>query len=139
MKIEGRSFSAIGVFCVLMAVIYWVWTSREGEVEVVGVVALFLSAGLCGIVGSYLAFVARRIDPRPEDRADAEISDGAGDLGYFSPGSYWPLGIAAAGAITGLAMAFWEPWLIVSGVVMILLTVGGLLFEYYIGQNKSLR
>jgi hypothetical protein len=139
MRIEGRVFSAIGAFCLVMAVIYWVWSANDGGTEVVGVVCLFLSAGLCGIVGTYLAFVARRLDPRPEDLPDADISDGAGDLGFFSPGSYWPVGIAGAGAIEGIAMAFWQPWLIVTGIVLILLTVSGLLFEYYIGQNTPLR
>lgn len=139
MKVEGRAFSAVGVFCLLIAVVYWVWTAGQGGTEVVGVVALLLSAGLCGIVGTYLAFVARRIDPRPEDRSDAEISEGAGDLGFFSPGSYWPIGIAGAASVTAFGLAFWQPWLIVTGAVLILLAVGGLLFEYYIGQNTPLR
>ncbi len=139
MKIEGRVFSAIAIFCFIMAAVYGILTAREGPTEVVGVVCLILSGGLCGIIGTYLAFVARRIDPRPEDRADAEIADGAGDLGFFSPGSYWPIGIAAAAAVEGFAMAFWQPWLIVTGVVLILMTVSGLLFEYYVGQRHQLR
>lgn len=139
MKVEGRAFSGVAVFCLFIGIVYWVWTGREGAVEVVGVVALLLSAGLCGIIGTYLAFVARRIDPRPEDRSDAEIAEGAGDLGFFSPGSYWPIGIAGAATVTGLGLAFFQPWLIVTGAVLILITVGGLLFEYYIGQNTPLR
>ena len=51
------------------------------------------------IAGSFFWFVSRRIDPRPEDRPDAEIAEGAGDLGFFSPGSYWPIGIAGAATI----------------------------------------
>ena len=31
------------------------------------------------------------MDPRPEDRKDAEIADGAGELGFFPPYSWWPL------------------------------------------------
>jgi hypothetical protein len=139
MKIEGRVFLVIGIFCFFMSAVYWIWSAQQGTAELIGVVCLILSGGLCGIVGSYLGFVARRIDPRPEDRADAEIADGAGDLGFFSPGSYWPIGIAFAAAVEGLAMAFWQPWLIATGVVLILVTVSGLLFEYYIGQRQSLR
>ena len=53
--------------------------------------------------GGFFWFVSRRIDPRPEDRQDAEIADGAGEIGFFSPGSYWPFGLALSAAVTGLA------------------------------------
>ena len=46
--------------------------------------------------GGYFWFVSRRIDLRPEDRDEAEIADGAGEIGFFSPGSYWPFGLALA-------------------------------------------
>ena len=38
------------------------------------------------------------MDPRPEDRKDGEIADGAGELGFFPPYSWWPLwcGLALA-------------------------------------------
>lgn len=139
MRIEGRIFIGMTFFCFIMAAIYWWWTGDEGTVEPVGVASLILSGGLLGIIGSYLQFIARRIDPRPEDRSDAEISDGAGDLGFFSPGSYWPLGIAMSGSVVAYALAFRQWWLVVTGVVLILGTVSGLLFEYYVGQRKSLR
>ncbi len=51
-------------------------------------VALALSGLLCLMCGGYFWFVSRRIDLRPEDRDDAEIADGAGEIGFFSPGSY---------------------------------------------------
>ena len=93
--------------------------------------ALILVGGLSLIIGSYFSFVARRIEDRPEDNPDAETSDGAGELGFFSPGSYWPVGIAAAATLGGLGLAFSEWWLLVVGLVGVLFTAGGLLFEYY--------
>ncbi|MDQ2958240.1 MAG: cytochrome c oxidase subunit 4, partial [Actinomycetota bacterium] len=101
--------------------------------------ALILSGGLLGIGGTFFWFVSRRIDARPEDRNDAEIAEGAGELGFFSPGSYWPVGIAIAGTIAGLGMALFQIWLFVLGVILILTTVGGLLFEYYVGNRAPLR
>jgi hypothetical protein len=139
MKVESRAFTGVGVFCLLMSVVYWVVTGRDGTVEPVGVVGMLLSAGLCGIIGGYLAFVARRIDMRPEDRLDGEIAEGAGDLGFFSPGSYWPLGVALTITVTAFGLAFFQIWLFLIGAVLLLLSVGGFLFEYYIGQNKPLR
>ena len=130
MKVEALIFNLITVFCVVAAVVYGVW-SREP----IGTTALALSAGLTSLIGGFFWFVSRRIDARPEDLKDAEIADGAGELGFFSPGSYWPFGIAMAAALMGLALAFWYPWLVLMAGVAIIITVGGLLFEYYVGQN----
>ncbi len=107
MRIEARIFMLVGVFLVLSAIGYgwWTWATEPHGLEAVGTTCILLSAGLCGIIGSYFAFVARRIDARPEDRPDADIAEGAGELGFFSPGSYWPIGLAASATITGLAVA----------------------------------
>jgi hypothetical protein len=131
-KVEALIFNLIAVFCVVAAAVYGFW-SREP----IGTTALVLSAGLCGLIGGFFWFISRRIDARPEDRKDAEIAEGAGELGFFSPSSYWPFALAVAAAITGLGLAFWYAWLMALGVVAILVTVGGLLFEYYVGQNAQ--
>ena len=132
MKVEALIFNIIAVFCLIAAVVYGVW-SREP----IGATALGLSAGLTGLIGGFFWFVSRRIDARPEDRKDADMADGAGELGFFSPGSYWPFGLALSAATMGLALAFFYTWLIVIAVVALLTTVGGLLFEYYVGQNAT--
>ena len=140
MKLEARIFLWIALFCFAIAAVYAWWTERDySRVEVAGTAALVLSGGLLGIGGSFFWFVSRRIDARPEDRNDAEIAEGAGELGFFSPGSYWPIGIALAGTIAGLGMALFQIWLFATGVVLILSTVGGLLFEYYVGNRAPLR
>jgi hypothetical protein len=137
MKIEARLFLGIAGFCWLLSIAYAIWTKQDqGHVEVAGLAALILSGGLCSIAGSFFWFVSRRIDPRPEDRNDAEIAEGAGELGFFSPGSYWPITIAAAAAVTGFGFSFVQYWLVLVGVLGILFAVGGLLFEYYIGGRR---
>jgi hypothetical protein len=139
MKIEGRIFIVLTVYFFAVAALYGWWTGHDSTIEWAGLAALVLSGGLLGIIGTYLQFIARRIEPRPEDRSDAEISDGAGDLGFFSPGSYWPLGIAMSASVVAYGLAFRQWWMVVVGVALILATVSGLLFEYYVGQRKSLR
>lgn len=132
MKSESRIFNGIALFAWVIAVVYGIWTSKTTlGFEWIGTTALVLTGGLCFICGAYFAFVARRIDPRPEDREDAEIDEGAGELGFFSPGSYWPLGVALSVAISGLGIVFWMPWLMAIGATAILLSVGGFVFEYY--------
>ncbi|MGY1804591.1 cytochrome c oxidase subunit 4 [Blastococcus sp. SYSU D00922] len=132
MKVESLIFNIIAFFCVVAAVVYGVW-SREP----IGTTALALSAGLTGLIGGFFWFVSRRIDARPEDRKDADIADGAGELGFFPPASYWPFGLALSAALMGLALAFWYSWLILIAAAALLITIGGLLFEFYVGQNAT--
>jgi hypothetical protein len=127
MKVESRLFEIITAFFFLAAIVYTVLAR-----EPVGIAALFLTGGLSLIIGTYFRFVSRRLEERPEDNPEAEVSDGAGDVGFFSPGSYWPIGVAACAALCGIALAFWHVWLLVIGLVLLLIAVGGLVFEYHI-------
>jgi hypothetical protein len=138
-KVEARLFLTLAVFFWLTAVGYGIWSSTtQHHVEVVGVAGLILTGGLVGIPGGFFWFVSRRIDPRPEDRSDAEVAEAAGDIGFFSPGSYWPVTLAGAATVTGLALAFAQVWLVVVGVLFMFFAIGGLLFEYYIGGRRTL-
>ena len=130
MKVEALIFNGIAVFCFVAAIVYGIW-SREP----IGTTALVLSGGLTILIGGFFWFVSRRIDARPEDRKDADIADGSGELGFFSPGSYWPFAIALSAGLMGLALAFFYSWLILIAAAALLITIGGLLFEYYVGQN----
>ncbi|GLZ80031.1 cytochrome c oxidase polypeptide 4 [Actinorhabdospora filicis] len=137
MKTEAKIFHVIWLTLVAFVVGYIVWSKHEnGHIEWVGTVALVLSACLIAMCGFYFSFVARRIDARPEDREDGEIADAAGEVGFFSPGSYWPFGIALTASIAGIGVVFWYPWLIAVGLISVLVTVGGLLFEYYTGTRR---
>ncbi len=74
--------------------------TSSAHIEWIGTVALLLCfALLCLMCGGFFWFVSRRIEPRPEDRPDAEIAEGAGEVGFFSPGSYWPFGMALAASV----------------------------------------
>jgi hypothetical protein len=127
MKVEARLFEIVTAFCFLVGIIYTVLTG-----EPVGVAGLFLTGGLCLIVGTYFRFVARRLETRPEDNPEAEVSDGAGDVGFFSPGSYWPIALAGSAGLLAISMAFFLVWAIAISVVILLLAVAGLVFEYHI-------
>ena len=138
MRVETRLFGILSSLFFLFAIAYGVWAEIEqGHVEVIGLTALILTGGLAFIVGSYFWFISRRIDPRPEDRSDADIAEGAGELGFFSPGSYWPIIIAGAAGITGFGIAFAQWWLVAVGLIGVLASVGGLLFEYYTSGHTS--
>jgi hypothetical protein len=38
--------------------------------------------------------------------------------------------------VAAVGIALWLPWLIVAGVVFILASAAGLVFEYYVGPEK---
>ncbi|MEO6898848.1 MAG: cytochrome c oxidase subunit 4 [Mycobacteriaceae bacterium] len=131
MRVESRIFELLTVFFIVVAIIYGFFSH-----EPVGITALALSAGLTLIVGTYFRFVARRLALRPEDYGDAEVSDGSGELGFFSPGSFWPIALAAAAGVMALAIAFFAWWLIAVAAVLIVVMSGGLVFEYHLGPEK---
>jgi len=129
MKVGGYSFWALALFYLASAVVYWFMSH-----DPTGTTCLVLSFALAAMVGYYLLFTARRMEPQPEDHPDAEIADGAGELGFFSPYSYWPVATAAAASVIALGMVF-GPFLIVIGLAFLVFTVIGFLFEYYVGHR----
>jgi formate hydrogenlyase subunit 3/multisubunit Na+/H+ antiporter MnhD subunit len=137
MKTEYKIFAGVAAFLFVAAAVYGFWTHGDGgRAEWVGTVALILSGLLCAMCGGFFWFVARRIDLRPEDRPDAEIAEGAGEIGFFSPGSYWPFGLALSASTAALGLVFWMWWLILFGMVMVIFSACGLLFEYYSGTRQ---
>jgi hypothetical protein len=138
MKSEYRMFGLVTAFLFVACIVYSFWTRGAlGGVDWIGATALLLSGLLCGMCAAYFWFVSRRIDPRPEDRPEAEIAEGAGEIGFFSPGSYWPFGLGLTAVSAALGVAYWKVWLLVLGLIGVLVTVGGLLFEYYTGSRRT--
>jgi hypothetical protein len=125
MKVEGYLFAFIAVFLAACDVVYWLASH-----DPTGTTALALGTGLGALTGTYLLFTASRMEPRPEDRDDADISDGAGELGFFSPYSWAPLwcGLAAATCFLGLVFGW---WLFFLGAAFAVPAVGSMVFEYY--------
>jgi hypothetical protein len=89
--------------------------------------------GLAFLTGFYVLFTGRRLPPRPEDEHEGEIYQGTGELGFFSPHSWWPLfvGLAAAVAAAGAAIGW---WLFLIGMLLVVLASIGFVFEYYRGH-----
>jgi hypothetical protein len=128
-KAESWIIVSIAIFCALVAPIYW-WITYDPT----GTTALVMTTLLCTLLGFYLIVVARQIPARPEDRLDAEIIEGAGELGFFPPYSWWPLwaGLAFTVIVLGLVIGW---WLFIIGVGLGLLTLIGWVYEYYRGVH----
>ena len=125
MKASWKLFGGLSVFYVIMTVIYW----QVGGDEV-GIAGMLLSACLAGMVGFYVWFTQKRIGVTlPEDNLTAEIADGAGELGFYSPHSWWPLPVAVSACVFALGLIIgW--WLSLIGLGALVISIIGMVTEY---------
>ncbi len=125
MKASWKLFGGLSVFYFFLTVVYW-YVGGES----VGIAGLLLSGCLAGMVGFYVWFTQKRIGVTlPEDNATAEISDGAGELGFYSPHSWWPLPVALSACTMGLGLIIgW--WLALIGLGALVISVIGMVTEY---------
>ena len=124
MKASWRLFAGLAVFYAIMGVIYYAIGG-----EALGITAISLSSGLAALIGFYVWFSDKRIGLLPQDNLDAEIADGAGELGFYSPHSWWPLGVASSMIAAGLGLIVgW--WLTLIAVSALIVTVLGFVLEY---------
>ncbi|WP_055586134.1 MULTISPECIES: cytochrome c oxidase subunit 4 [Peterkaempfera] len=131
MKEQGKIFAGLAVFILAVAITYGVWSK-----EAAGTTALFLAFGLCIFIAFYLGFTARRVDTGAGDNPEAEVSDDAGEQGFFSPHSWQPLALGIGGALAFLGVIFgW--WLLYWSLPIILVGLWGWVFEYYRGESQN--
>ena len=125
MKASWKLFGGLSVFYVIMTVIYWQVGGEE-----VGIAGMLLSACLAGMVGFYVWFTQKRIGVTlPEDNLTAEISDGAGELGFYSPHSWWPLPVAVSATVMALGLIIgW--WLTIIALAALIVSIIGFVTEY---------
>jgi hypothetical protein len=129
MKVEAWVFGILTLFVLIVAPIYWIMSE-----DPTGTTALVMTFFLALLVTFYLSITARRMDARPEDRKEAEIADGAGELGFFPPYSWWPLWCAATLSVIVLGLVFgW--WLFIIGTGLGIVALSGFIFEYYRGDH----
>ena len=136
MKSEAWIFAICTVFLIVVTPAYWLVTAgsdRGGDWT--GTSALTMTTLLTAMVTLYLGFHAKKMDPRPEDRADGEIADGAGELGFVPPYSWWPLWCAMTLGAMVLGIAVYAWWMFVIGAVFGAIALSGLIFEYYRGEH----
>lgn len=125
MKTSWILFFSIGIFYATMATIY---ASIGGDPA--GIACLILSSALALLVSFYVWFTQKKIGAvLPEDNLDAEIADGAGELGFYSPHSWWPLAVASCTIMAGLGLIIgW--WLTAIAAGLLILSIIGFVTEY---------
>jgi len=113
-----------------MAVIYGYFTHWT---EPVGPVAFLLLGLMGGMAGFYLRATAKKLDADPADNPRGDIADAAGEYGFYSPHSWWPLPLALSALLLFLGLAVgW--WVFIIGVVFGIMALLGWSFEYFRGD-----
>lgn len=141
MNSSAKIMYGLSAFMAVIALVYIFGTTFMADdsylvrTEWVGVVGLVLGFGLTIFLGVYFHFTSSRSDVLPEDWEEAEVTDKAGVLGFFSPNSIWPAAMSGAILVMGLGIAFWLAWLIVLGAV--LLVYAGTMMNLQYGLPKE--
>lgn len=131
MKFGWKFFLGIAVFYAIVDVTYFKLSG-----EVVGSLAILLSTLLALLIGFYFLVIDRRTGGfLPEDNLDGEIADRAGELGFFSPHSWWPLPLAFFMTLAGLGVLLgW--WLTIMAVAGLLISIFGFVMQYQRGKSS---
>ncbi len=114
MRVEARILLLLGAFFGAMCVVYWFWGHEDaGSI-------MMLGGTLLGFLpGTYYYYWSRRMTPRPEDRSDATLEEGAGVIATFPGSSIFPFLLGMGAFLSVLSMVF-GVWLAIPGVGLIL-------------------
>jgi hypothetical protein len=120
---EAWVLLGVATFFGIVGVVYW-FTSYEdgGTMMLVGTCLLGL------LPGSYYLWWHRRIGDRPEDRDDATVEEGAGQIATFPNSSIWPFILGMGAFMLVLAFAFGS-WFFFPAVGLILTALLGVTAE----------
>lgn len=125
MKVSGLLFNLGAVFFFVVGIVYGLW-SRDWA----GTTVLLFTGFMTLLVGFYVTYTSKRLVDRPEDDRLAEQDEADPDYGFFSPQSWWPLPMGASCMLIVLGLVF-ATWLMLAGVVFLMISIIGLVFEYY--------
>jgi hypothetical protein len=123
MRVEAIILLFLGVFFGIVGIVYWFWSYEDA-----GTAMLVGTCTLGFLPGSYYFYWHRRMGKRVEDREDASISDGAGDISSFPGSSIWPFVLGMGFFLTVISLVF-GIWLIFPGITLIATAAVGVTAE----------
>jgi hypothetical protein len=122
-RVEAILLLFLGVFFGIVGIVYWFWSYEQAGT------AMLVGTSLLGFLpGGYYFFWHRRMGQRVEDRDDASIAEGAGDINSFPSTSIWPFVLGMGAFLTLLSLVF-GIWLIFPGISLILTALVGVTAE----------
>lgn len=131
MKATATLFNLSFFFFVPVAIVYALWTRYSmGAIEPVGAIALPLLGVMGLMIGIYLRSTMKRLDLDPADNPRGDQHEQAGEYGFFSPHTWWPLPLALSATLLFLGLAL-GLWVFLVGLVLGVLSLIGWTFEYF--------
>ena len=110
---------------------YWFITG-----DPTGTAALTMTYLLAALVTFYLGFHAAKMEPRPEDRKDAEIADGAGELGLLPAVQLVAAVVRARASASSSSASRWSAGGCSSSASALgAVALCGWIYEYYRGEH----
>jgi Cytochrome c oxidase subunit IV len=123
MRVEAIILLFLGLFFGIVGIVYWFWSYEDA-----GTAMLVGTCTLGFLPGSYYYYWHRRMGARVEDRDDASIEEGAGEINSFPGTSIWPFVMGMGAFFTVISLVF-GIWLIFPGISLILTALGGVTAE----------
>jgi Cytochrome c oxidase subunit IV len=124
-KVGGWLFAAGTLFFGVVVLVYGLWSQ-----DWAGTTFLAFTGLMTALVGFFTLYTAKRLNNRPEDDGLANQDEADPDYGFYSPHSWWPLPMGASAMMIALGLIF-ATWLAIAGIVFLMFSVVGLVFEYY--------
>jgi hypothetical protein len=122
-RVEAVILLFLGLFFGVVGIVYWFWSYEQaGTAMLIGTCTLGL------LPGSYYYYWHRRMGARVEDREDASIAEGAGEINSFPGTSIWPFIMGMGAFLTVISLVF-GIWLIFPGISLILTALVGVTAE----------
>lgn len=143
MRQTAKLMYGLTLFLTLITVVYFYATSQLNDagsmqgIEWAGGSGLVLATLLCLFLGVYFHLTNSKADIEPKDWEEAEIEDGAGVLGFFSPHSAWPFVMSLAILFIGYGIAFVLVWLVAFGAAILIWATTMLNLEYGVPPEKE--
>jgi hypothetical protein len=125
----------MGAYFTIADIAYGIWSHLAfGQVEPIGTAAIALLVILSVFIAYYLWSGMRRSGTLPEDNLLGNIEDETGEVGFYSPWSWWPLmlGISSAMAFASLAVGWWLFFIAFPFAIVALV---GFVYEYSRGAH----
>lgn len=104
MRTYGLFLCGIGVFFGVIGLVYWFFSYEDGGF------LMLIGTTLLGLFpGSYYLWWSYHMKLQPDDDPDADVAEGAGDIGSFPASSIWPfiLGMGALFATLTFVFGLW--------------------------------
>jgi hypothetical protein len=130
-----RLLLVMAAYFTIATLAYGIWSYLEwGFIEPIGTAAIGLLIILSVFIAYYLWSGAKRSALLPEDNLMGNIEDDSGEVGFFSPWSWWPLMLGASSALAFASLAVgW--WMFFIALPLAVVAIVGFVYEYSRGAH----